>query len=255
MEKSRKKIVAGNWKMNLNWEEAFDLATSIAEKSKQIRDVQKIIFPPMPYLQMLSVIVKEDPAFYIGAQNCSEHEKGAFTGEVSASMIRSAGSNFVLIGHSERRTYFSETNESLVLKMRQALKSELNIIFCFGELLPERKNNNYFNVVEKQLREVLTHFPEEETSRLVLAYEPVWAIGTGETATPAQAQEMHAFTRGVISSLYSEAIAAAIPILYGGSCNAQNARELFACPDVDGGLIGGASLKADDFCTIMRSFS
>jgi triosephosphate isomerase len=252
---TRKKIVAGNWKMNLNWEEAFDLASAIKAKSAEISGVQKIIFPPFPYLQMLSLIFKEDQDFYVGAQNCSEHEKGAYTGEVSASMVRSSGSNFVLIGHSERRTYFSETNEQLKQKIDQALKCGLNIIFCFGEVLSERKNNTHFKTVETQLREVLEHFPKAQLGQLVLAYEPVWAIGTGETATPQQAQEMHAFVRKTLASIFSEQIAQELPILYGGSCNAQNAKELFGCADVDGGLIGGASLKADDFCTIMKSFS
>ena len=252
---SRKKIVAGNWKMNLNWEEAFDLATAIKERSSKIHGIQKIIFPPLPYLQMLGMIFKEEADFYVGAQNCSEHEKGAYTGEVSASMIRSSGSNFVLVGHSERRAYFSETKEQLLLKVKQALKNELNIVFCFGEVLSERKNNTHFETVKRQLEEVLKHFPEEHINQLVLAYEPVWAIGTGETASPAQAQEMHAFVRKTLAGIFSEQVAAGMSILYGGSCNAQNARELFSCADVDGGLIGGASLKAEDFCIIMDSFS
>lgn len=251
---SRKKIVAGNWKMNLTWEEAFDLASAIKEKSAGIKTIQKIILPPLPYLQMLSIIFKGDQDFYIGAQNCSEHEKGPFTGEVSATMIQSAGCNFVLVGHSERRAYFSETDAQLVLKINQALKHKLNIIFCFGEVGSERKSNRHFETVKKQLKNVLTHFPKEQIHQLVLAYEPVWAIGTGETATPAQAQEMHAFVRNTIGELFTEEIAKTISILYGGSCNAQNAKELFSCPDVDGGLIGGASLNAEDFCIIMDSF-
>ena len=251
---SRKKIVAGNWKMNLNWIEAFDLATAIKQKSETIKGVQKLIFPPLPYLQMLSVIFEEEDNFYIGAQNCSEHEKGAYTGEVSADMIESAGGTYVLVGHSERRAYFSETNEQLVNKIQQALKSGLNVIFCFGEQLNERKNNTHFATVKTQLLEVLKHYPKEQIENLVLAYEPVWAIGTGETATPAQAQEMHAFVRKTLSELFSAEVANNMSILYGGSCNAQNAKELFSCEDVDGGLIGGASLKAEDFCTIMDSF-
>jgi triosephosphate isomerase len=252
---SRKKIVAGNWKMNLVWEEAFDLASAVKERSAGIQGVQKIIFPPLPYLQMLSVIFKESPDFYIGAQNCSEHEKGAYTGEVSAAMIRSSGANFILVGHSERRAYFSESAEQLGQKIRQALNQGLNVVFCFGEVLEDRKENRHFETVRKQLEEVLTHFPAEHLQRLVLAYEPVWAIGTGETASPAQAQEMHAYVRKTLEGIFSPAAAAELPILYGGSCNAQNARELFSCPDVDGGLIGGASLKAEDFCTIMSAFS
>jgi triosephosphate isomerase len=251
---SRKKIVAGNWKMNLDWVQAFDLVTSVKENSKDVVNVERIIFPPFPYLQMASVILNGETNFYVGAQNCSEHEKGAYTGDVSATMIQSAGSQYVLIGHSERRTYFSETNEQLVLKMDQALKNNLKIIFCFGEQLSERKSNKHFETVESQLREVLSHYPQTRTSELVLAYEPVWAIGTGETATPQQAQEMHAFIRKTVAGLFNDTVAQNMPVLYGGSCNAENAPVLFACKDVDGGLIGGASLKAAEFVKIMKSF-
>jgi triosephosphate isomerase (TIM) len=250
----RKKIVAGNWKMNQNWVEAFDLVTAIKEKSFAISGVEKIIFPPFPYLQMLSVIMEDRNDLFVGAQNCSEFDKGAYTGEVSAAMIQSAGSSYVLVGHSERRAYFSETTEQLILKIDQCLKNNLKVIFCFGEQLNERKNGEHFDTVEKQLRDVLSHYPQDKTECLILAYEPVWAIGTGETASPQQAQEMHAFIRKTVVGLFSELVAEKMPILYGGSCNAQNAKDLFSSPDVDGGLIGGASLKADDFCTIMRSF-
>jgi triosephosphate isomerase len=251
---SRKKIVAGNWKMNTDWMEAFDLATAIRDQSIDIDGVEKIIFPPFPYLQMLNLVLKEGNNFYIGAQNCSEHAKGAFTGEVSAAMLHSSGCDYVLIGHSERRTYFSESNDQLRAKIDQALNNNLHIIFCFGEQLNERKSNDHFETVKKQLHEVLDHFPKDKTNRLVLAYEPVWAIGTGETASPAQAQEMHAFVRKTIASVFSQEVTDKMPILYGGSCNAQNAKDLFSCPDVDGGLIGGASLKAEEFCVIMKSF-
>ncbi|MDI1356445.1 MAG: triose-phosphate isomerase [bacterium] len=250
----RKKIVAGNWKMNLNWVEAYDLVTAIKEQSKKISGVEKLIFPPFPYLQMLKVIVKDEPNFYVGAQNCSEHAKGAFTGEVSAAMIHSAGCSYILVGHSERRAYFSENNEQLLAKIKQALENNLKVIFCFGELLAERKNGKHFDTVQDQLTQVLSHFPKDKIHSLVLAYEPVWAIGTGETASPQQAQEMHAFVRKTVSGIFSPEIANTVSILYGGSCNAQNAKELFAGEDVDGGLIGGASLKAEDFCTIMASF-
>lgn len=252
---SRKKIVAGNWKMNLNWLEAYDLVAEIKEKSKSIMGVEKLIFPAFPYLQMLNVMVKEELNFYIGAQNCSEHEKGAYTGEVSAAMIESAGCKYILVGHSERRIYFKETNEQLISKIKQALNNNLRIVFCFGEQLAERKADTHFETVKKQLEQVLSHFPIQRAGDLVLAYEPVWAIGTGETASPAQAQEMHSFVRKILAGIFSESVAGSLPILYGGSCNAQNARELFSCPDVDGGLIGGASLKAEDFCTIMNAFS
>jgi triosephosphate isomerase (TIM) len=251
---ARKKIVAGNWKMNLNWVEAFDLVTAIKEKSKGISGVERVLFPPFPYLQMLSVILEGEDNFFVGAQNCSEHAKGAYTGEVSAAIIQSAGANYTLVGHSERRTYFSETAEQLILKIDNALKNNLSVVFCFGEQEAERKSGKHFETVEKQLRDVLSHFPQSQTQRLVLAYEPVWAIGTGLTATAEQAQEMHAFVRKCIEGLFNAEVAQNMAILYGGSCNAQNAKELFAGADVDGGLIGGASLKAEEFVTIMRSF-
>lgn len=251
---NRKKIVAGNWKMNLNWTEAFDLATAIKHQSANTNGVQKLIFPPLPYLQMLHVILKDEADFYVGAQNCSEHEKGAYTGEVAASMIRSSGAHFVLIGHSERRALFSETDAQLTLKIKQALANNLSVIFCFGENLAERKSAVHFETVRKQLEDVLKHIDENQMQKLTLAYEPVWAIGTGETATPEQAQEMHAFVRTVLAQLFSETTAGQTSILYGGSCNAQNAKSLFSCKDVDGGLIGGASLKAEDFCIIINSF-
>lgn len=252
---ARKKVVAGNWKMNLNWLEAYDLVAAIKEKSKNMLDVEKIIFPAFPYLQMLNVVLKGETDFYVGAQNCSEHNKGAYTGEVSAAMIQSSGCSYVLVGHSERRSYFLETNEQLVSKINQALAHKLNVIFCFGEQLTERRSNSHFETVKTQVLEVLKHFPKDKTNQLVLAYEPVWAIGTGETASAQQAQEMHAFVRKTLTDLFGEEVSESISILYGGSCNAQNAKELFSGKDVDGGLIGGASLKADDFCAIMNSFS
>lgn len=240
--------------MNLNWVEAFDLVSAVKEKSRDIQDVERVIFPPFPYLQMASVILEGEKDFFIGAQNCNEHEKGAYTGEVSATMIRSAGCGYVLVGHSERRMYFKENDQQLILKIEQALKNNLNVIFCFGEQLNERKSGQHFKTVETQLREVLSHYPQDKTDRLVLAYEPVWAIGTGETATPQQAQEMHAFVRKTVAGLFSEKVASGMTVLYGGSCNASNAKDLFSCADVDGGLIGGASLKADEFVQIMKSF-
>lgn len=240
--------------MNTDLNEASKLASAIRDNSKDIKGVEKIIFPPFTFLLALNELVKNDGVLAIGAQNCSEHDKGAYTGEVSASMLRSVGCNYVLVGHSERRTYFAETPEQLIGKIKIALQNNLNVVFCFGEQLLERKSAKHFETVKQQLEAVLTSFPQEKISNLVLAYEPVWAIGTGETATPAQAQEMHAFIRKTLTTVFSKEIAEQMPILYGGSCNAQNAKDLFACPDVDGGLIGGASLKAEDFCTIMKSF-
>jgi len=169
-------------------------------------------------------------------------------------MLKSVGCTYVLVGHSERRLYFNETNEQLVCKIQQALSKQMKVVFCFGESLAERKRGHHFETVRNQLQDVLGSFPKEMIGELVLAYEPVWAIGTGETATPQQAQEMHAFIRKTISEIFSTQVAVEISILYGGSCNARNAPELFACADVDGGLIGGASLNAEDFCKIINSF-
>jgi triosephosphate isomerase len=252
---SRKKIVAGNWKMNLNWADALDLTNHINESSKSIVGVEKIIFPPFPFLHGINEVLKNNKDFFVGAQNCSEHAKGAYTGEVSAEMIISTGCSYVLIGHSERRQYFQENSVQLVSKINRALENGLKIVFCFGEQLTERKNNSHFETVKEQLLEVLSRFSPWQMEYFILAYEPVWAIGTGETATKEQAQEMHAFVRKTVAEIFDDKTANEISILYGGSCNAQNAQDLFSCADVDGGLIGGASLKAEDFCKIMNSFS
>ncbi|MEO6306136.1 MAG: triose-phosphate isomerase [Bacteroidia bacterium] len=251
---SRKKIVAGNWKMNTDLKEALDLITNIKQNSKQFTGVEKIIFPPFPFLKTASDILAGEANFFTGAQNCNEHAKGAYTGEVATSMLNAVGCKFVLVGHSERRTFFKETDAQLVSKILQAFTSNLHVIFCFGEQLEERKSNKHFETVKQQIENVLKNFSEADLNKIYLAYEPVWAIGTGETATPQQAQEMHVYIRKIIAELYSSAAAEKINILYGGSCNAQNAQELFSCADVDGGLIGGASLKADDFCKIISSF-
>jgi triosephosphate isomerase len=251
----RKKIVAGNWKMNLNLEEAIDLVKAVRSKAELNTEVERVFIPSCPFLVPVLENLKGRSDFFVGAQNCSEHDKGACTGEVSASMLQSIGCNYVLVGHSERRAYFSESNTQLVKKIERALEANLKVIFCFGELLQERKSNRHFQTVRTQLEEVLSHFPKDKLQHLVLAYEPVWAIGTGETASPEQAQEMHVFVRTIVAELFSKEAAESMSILYGGSCNAKNAKELFSCKDVDGGLIGGASLIADDFCTIINSFS
>jgi triosephosphate isomerase (TIM) len=252
---NRKKIVAGNWKMNTTWIEAFDLVSTIKEKAKSENTIHKIVFPPFPFLQMCNVIFDGEPNFFVGAQNCSEHLSGAYTGEVSTAMIRSAGCEYVLIGHSERRTYFKETSEQLIQKIDNALVNNLKVIFCFGEQLSDRKNENHFSIVENQLKEVIGNFNSEAMQSFVLAYEPVWAIGTGETASPEQAQEMHAFIRQTVAQIFNADVAEQMSILYGGSCNAKNAAHLFAGQDVDGGLIGGASLKADDFYEIIKALT
>lgn len=250
---SRAKIVAGNWKMNKTLSEAIELVSGVL-KMHGDNTVTKIVFPPYPFLSAVSSFLGATNNFYVGAQNCNENTAGAFTGEVSAAMLKSVGCKYVLIGHSERREYFSETDQQLISKLKLALENNLKPVFCFGEKLAERKNNSHFKVVSEQLKNVLSSFSDKDLSQLILAYEPVWAIGTGETATPQQAQEMHQHVRQTIKELFSADVALQIPILYGGSCNAQNASELFACADIDGGLIGGASLKADDFCKIIRSF-
>lgn len=250
---SRRKIVAGNWKMNTTLAEAEQLVKAVLS-GPTAKEVEKIFFPPFPFLKNVAELTSPRSDFFVGAQNCSEHARGAFTGEVSATMLQSIGCNYVLVGHSERRAYFNETGEQLVLKIKQALDHHLRVIFCFGEQLAERKSGKHFETVKKQLEEVLTHFSEAQVKVLVLAYEPVWAIGTGETASPEQAQEMHAYIRTCISDMFSKDTAQSLPVLYGGSCNAENARDLFSCADVDGGLIGGASLKAEDFCKITSAF-
>ncbi|RYG42178.1 MAG: triose-phosphate isomerase, partial [Chitinophagaceae bacterium] len=187
----------------------------------------------------------------VAAQNMHQTESGAFTGEISADMLKSVGVNTVILGHSERRTFFGETDALIADKTATALKHDMNVIFCFGEELEDRRSGNHFNVVENQLSDGLFHISEKDWDNIILAYEPVWAIGTGETASPEQAQEMHAFIRETVRSKFGSAVAENVSILYGGSVKPDNAREIFSKPDVDGGLIGGASLKADDFASIV----
>lgn len=248
----RKKIVAGNWKMNndLSKTEAF-----LAELKEQVfpEDTELIIAPAFPNLYHAFQSVREHPIL-IAAQNMHGKESGAYTGEVSAGMLKSVGINIVIIGHSERRAYFHETNEILAEKVNTAVKNEMIVIFCVGEELKERKENKHFELVEKQLSESLFHLKKEDWKHIVIAYEPVWAIGTGETATPDQAQEIHRFIRTKIAEKYSDEIAGNVSILYGGSVNPGNAKELFAKGDVDGGLVGGAALKVESFMEIANSF-
>jgi len=249
----RTKIVAGNWKMNTSLAEAKALAESISKNAPE-NGIQKILFPPFPFLQEVNSIAKPRKDFATGAQNCSEEASGAFTGEVSAAMVSSVGCGYVLVGHSERRLYFKENNEQLRKKTEQAFSNNLKVVFCIGEAIDERKNNSQNDVVKTQIEGVLKSCTPEQLKNIIIAYEPVWAIGTGETATPQQAQDMHAFIRVVLKELFNETVAQTTSVLYGGSCNAQNAKELFACKDIDGGLIGGASLKAEEFCRIINSF-
>lgn len=237
--------------MNKTLSEAIQLVNGINALDYD-QQVQLILVPPFPYLDKVVGLVNS--GVEVGAQNCSAYDKGAYTGEVAASMVRSVGAKYVIIGHSERRTYFKETNKELSLKTDQALLNGLIPIYCCGELLEQRNENEHFNVIEQQVSEGLFHLSREQILNCVIAYEPVWAIGTGVTATPDQAQEIHAYIRELLTRKYGQETAESISILYGGSCNPKNARELFALPDVDGGLIGGASLVAEDFIAIANSF-
>ena len=248
----RKKIVAGNWKMNLNLQEGTALAKEVNNRVKDLNLNNVSVILGTPFIH-LSEANKCADAISIAAQNCATEISGAYTGEISAAMIASTGTKYVILGHSERRNYYGETSETLTKKVARALENKLDIIFCIGEALAERESNQHFEVVKKQISEVLFHLDENQISHVILAYEPVWAIGTGKTATAEQAEEMHAFIRNLIIEQFGSTTADNITILYGGSCNAKNADELFSQPDVDGGLIGGASLKADDFMTIIKA--
>ena len=247
----RKKIVAGNWKMNMNLQEGIALAKELNETLVNDRpNCEVIICTPFIHLASVAQLVDES-VIKVGAENCADKEKGAFTGEVSAEMVKSTGAQYVILGHSERRAYQKETFEMLEEKVKLAIKSGLKVIFCVGEVLAEREANIQNKAVKEALFGGVMNLTEEEFRNVIIAYEPVWAIGTGKTATAEQAQEMHAFIRSVIAEKYGQAVADDTSILYGGSCNAKNAAELFANPDIDGGLIGGASLKAADFKCII----
>jgi triosephosphate isomerase len=250
----RKKIIAGNWKMNMNLQQGIELAGSINKyfKNKGSLKAEVIVCTPYIHLPAMNEILKDSKVKY-GAQNCASEPSGAFTGEISCDMIKSTGAAYVIIGHSERRTYFKEDDSLLNKKTQLAIKSGLNAIFCCGELLPEREGNIHFQVVKKQLDNGLFNLAEDDFKKIIIAYEPVWAIGTGLTATPGQAQEMHKYIRTLIEEKYSQRVGGETSILYGGSCKPSNAGEIFAMPDVDGGLIGGASLKTEDFCAIVEA--
>jgi triosephosphate isomerase len=248
----RKQIVAGNWKMNTGLHDGLELASSVNKLSEKLtRDTVVIIAPPFTHLVDIKKVLSKTR---LAAQNCASEENGAFTGEISVDMLKSVGAEYVIIGHSERRSYYHETNSILVKKVNLILSRGLKPIFCIGEVLPERESGRHFDVVKTQLAEGLFHLEKESFAKVVIAYEPVWAIGTGVTASPSQAQEMHKFIRDQIVERYGNEIASDTTILYGGSCKASNAKDLFSNPDVDGGLIGGASLKAEEFIQIADSF-
>lgn len=251
----RRNIVAGNWKSNELFSQADELINDIAEGLREFdnTDVDVIVCPPFPYLELVGD-ASEDVEFFVGAQNVSKFDNGAFTGEVSAKMLQSMNIDYCIVGHSERRKYFNETNQDVAEKVNKLLEADVNPIVCVGESLEQREAGTHFELIRSQVSEGLFHLDCEQIKRTVIAYEPVWAIGTGKTATKEQAQEVHAFIRAMLAEKYSDDVAQEVSILYGGSCNAKNARELFAQTDVDGGLIGGASLKAADFIEIARSF-
>lgn len=246
----RQKIVAGNWKMNKNAEETEDLLNALIDKLPENVEARIIVAPS--FVNLASAVQHlEFTNIDVAAQNMHQTDSGAFTGEVSADMLKSVGVETVILGHSERRSYFHESDALIADKTTTALRNGMTVIFCFGEELADRKSDNHFNIVENQLKDGLFHISDADWEKVVLAYEPVWAIGTGETASPDQAQEMHAFIRETVRSKFGTDIADSVSILYGGSVKPDNAKEIFSKPDVDGGLIGGAALKADDFAAIV----
>jgi len=248
----RTKIVAGNWKMNNDLAQTEALITDL-KKQIQTSDAEVMVAPVFTNLYKSFEALKGDTIEVI-SQNMHYASNGAYTGEISAEMLKSVGVQTVILGHSERRAYFNETDELLSQKVDAALENDMRVVFCFGEELNDRKSGNHFNIVESQIKKALFHLPESSWSKIVLAYEPVWAIGTGETASPEQAQEMHAFIRKTIEDNYNDAVAQNVSILYGGSVKPANAKEIFSNPDVDGGLIGGAALNAEDFFAIVNAF-
>lgn len=249
----RQRIVAGNWKMNKTFSEGIALATAIAEK-KYPTDVTVILTPPYTHLHAVGEIIKNNPAVHLAAQNCHQKEKGAYTGEISIDMLISVGVEYVILGHSERRQYFKEDDALLAQKVDLVLSKGLRPIFCCGESLDIRQSGKHVEFVGNQLKNSLFHLSVEDFQKVVIAYEPIWAIGTGVTASTQQAEDTHAALRQLIAKKYGEVVAEGTTILYGGSCKPTNAKSLFSQSNVDGGLIGGASLKADDFAAIINSY-
>ncbi len=251
----RKKIVAGNWKMNNTLQEGLALTFRIIDllKEKPVPDVKVLVAPSFTSLHPICELINKEGYLHLAAQDCHHEKSGAFTGEVSSDMLFDLGVKYVIIGHSERRQYFNETDAQVLAKAEAALDVGLRPIICCGETLDQRTKGKHFSAVKKQLKNSLMKINALEIPHVVIAYEPVWAIGTGQNATPEQAQEMHAFIRKAVKRTFGKEAAANIPILYGGSCNAKNAKEIFSQPDIDGGLIGGASLKAEEFVGIVRA--
>ncbi len=251
----RKKIIAGNWKMNKTFEEGLALVTEIIgmTKDEYSGSAKVVLIPPFIHVNAVSKMVAGNANIQAGAQNCSNYDSGAYTGEVSAGMIKSCGASYVIIGHSERRQYFNETNSLLASKTDAVLKNGLTCIYCCGETLEEREANHHFDVLKKQVSEGLFHLTAEQFENVVIAYEPVWAIGTGKTASTAQAQEVHAFIRNLVREKYNNTVADNLTIQYGGSVKPDNAAELFSAPDIDGALVGGAALQSRSFVDIVKA--
>lgn len=249
---SRIKIAAGNWKMNTTMEEGRTLAEALVAGPSSANGIV-VLCPPFTHLALVGHLIQGKPGFFLGAQNCHQEAKGAYTGEISVSMLQSVGVQYVILGHSERREYVGETDALLASKVDTVLNAGLKPIFCCGEALPVREAETHLGFVCAQVEAALFHLTAAQVSQVVIAYEPIWAIGTGRTASPEQAQEMHAAIRGLIAGKYGQAVADSVSILYGGSVNAANAATLFSQPDVDGGLVGGASLKAAEFIQIIEA--
>jgi triosephosphate isomerase len=248
----RKKIVAGNWKMHKNAEQTQELLNDLIAKIPAETTAQVIVAPT--FVNLASAVNQlKSTAIGVSAQNMHQAASGAYTGEIAADMLKSIGVNTVILGHSERRAIFHETDALIASKVDAALQNDMTVIFCFGEELKDRQSANHFNIVENQLKDGLFHIQSKDWEKIVLAYEPVWAIGTGETASPEQAQEMHEFIRETVRKAFGSDIAEDVSILYGGSVKPDNAKEIFSKPDVDGGLIGGAALKAEDFLAIVTA--
>ncbi len=247
----REIVVAGNWKMNKDLNESVSLVSEIKNQLTENDDVKVIVCPPYTSLETVSALLK-DTAIGLGAQNMCAEDSGAFTGAISASMLKSVGCQYVILGHSERRTIFGETDDLINSKIKKSIENSLIPIFCIGETLEERESGDMQNVIERQVKEGLRGISADQLSQMIVAYEPVWAIGTGKTATPEQAQEVHAFIRGLLAEMYSSEFAENVVIQYGGSVKPDNAKELLGQPDIDGALVGGACLKADSFAGIIN---
>ena len=253
MSNKRARIVAGNWKMNTTYEEGRDLAKSIIDKLPA-SEVKVVLCPPFTHMKIVHNAITGIHNLFLGAQNCHQSDSGAYTGEISAAMLQALGASYVILGHSERREYFQENDALIAQKVDQVLRHGLTPIFCCGEKWEVREQNGHQDLVASQVSNGLSHLSPEDFEKVVVAYEPVWAIGTGQTASPEQAQEMHAHIRKILAKHFGDGLADKTPILYGGSVKGSNAAELFSTPDVDGGLIGGAALNAEDFVKIVHSF-